>query len=376
VILGNYPGAITLLGQKLRELGLQRPFLVTGTVFFEKCGAKAYLDSLASEFSFSIFADSFENPKLEDVFRGIDIFWKSDADCIVAVGGGSVIDMAKLINGLARCLPSEIAESLKSNTAYPPLLPYFAIPTTAGSGSEATHFAVVYYKGIKYSFTHGVLLPDYVILDPNLLKTQSPYQMAVSGLDAFAQSIESFWSVNSTPESRTYSERALKLAWNNLQSMISDNNTESMAAMLLASHLAGKAINISKTTGPHAIAYGFTTNHGIPHGHAVSLSLPYFTFLNMDVSNLICTDPRGEEWVLSILQEVAKILGVQYNLLPLALSEFINGCGITTDFESLNISFDNFMKAIGAVNVDRMRNHPIAIDEKLLTGLYKFNSKH
>jgi alcohol dehydrogenase class IV len=365
-----------LLGQKLSELGLHRPFLVTGTGFFEKCGAKAYIDSLASEFSFSIFAESFVNPKLEDVIRGIEIFWKSDADCIVAIGGGSVIDMAKLINGFARCLPSEIAESLKNNTAYPPLLPYFAIPTTAGSGSEATHFAVVYYRGIKYSFTNIDLLPGYVILDPNLLATQSAYQMAVSGLDAFAQSIESYWSVNSTPESRTYSEEAMKLAWNNLELMISDKNSESMAAMLLASHLAGKAINISKTTGPHAIAYGFTTNHGIPHGHAVSLSLPYFTFLNMDVSNLYCTDPRGRDWVLGILRQVANILGVQYDVLPIALSEFIHRCGIITDFRSLDISFDNFLKAIESVNVDRMRNHPISIDEKLLTGLYQFNKRH
>jgi alcohol dehydrogenase class IV len=197
-------------------------------------------------------------------------------DLIIAVGGGTIIDIAKIIsiaysNGCAK-----VAEILSARTLGNRLDLIF-IPTTAGTGSEATSFAVVYLDKVKISIDHKSLLPTYVVLDPLLLKSLPIPILNSTVLDALAQAIESIWARGATEESREYSKEAIALILDNLDK---ENTIERLSGFQAASHLAGKAINISKTTLPHSISYPITSYFGVSHGIAVFLTLPKAAELN------------------------------------------------------------------------------------------------
>lgn len=365
--------SISQLNKLLKNFGSKKGFLVTGKGFYEKCGAKAYIESISSEISFIIFSDFEENPKLEDVRKGINILRNNSCDLILAIGGGSYIDMAKLINALYQMEDDLLERNIKENKIKTPLLPFIAIPTTAGSGSEATHFAVVYIDEKKYSLADQYLLPDHVILDHELLRSQPKYQMAVSGIDAISQAIESLWSINSTKESIKYSIQAIELLWFNLPEVLENPNDNNLSKVMKGAHLAGKAINIAKTTAPHALAYGFTTYCKLPHGHAVALSLPFFINHHLKVNSQNCLDPRGYLYVREKLKTVGDILGIPSNKIPFRFSEFINKCGLEINFLKLNINKKLFNEITSMVNIERLKNNPVKTNELDLLKLYEFN---
>ena len=202
------------------------------------------------------FSDYASNPLYEQASAGAKILERNKCDFIVAIGGGSSIDIAKCVKYI--------------NHAY---IPIMAVPTTSGTGSEATHFAAIYKEGEKHSVADEKLLPDYVILQPDTLKTLPLYQKKCTMLDALCQAIESWWSKKATPESVGYSRKSIKLILDNMESYLK-NKYEGNKNMLTASNLAGKAINITTTTAPHAMSYKLTTLYGLPHGHAAAICLP------------------------------------------------------------------------------------------------------
>lgn len=191
------------------------------------------------------------NPRWEDVQKGIDRFRSCGCGLIAAVGGGSAIDTAK-------CIRQGAGGGV----------PLLAIPSTAGSGSEATHFAVVYRQGVKESVDCG--LPDAILLDPSTLDTLPDYQRKATMLDALCHGIESFWSVKATQESREYAKQALRLIMSSYEGYLR-NTPQGNAGMLQGAHLAGRAINIARTTAGHAMCYRITKLYGLAHGHAAAL---------------------------------------------------------------------------------------------------------
>jgi alcohol dehydrogenase class IV len=197
-------------------------------------------------------------------------------DLIIAVGGGTIIDIAKIIS-IAYSNRCEKVEEILSDKTLGNRLDLIFIPTTAGTGSEATSFAVVYKDKVKISIDHKSLLPSYVVLDPVLLKSLPVPILNSTVLDALAQAIESIWARGATEESREYSKEAIGLILDNLDK---GNTIERLSGLQVASHLAGKAINISKTTLPHSISYPITSHFGVPHGVAVFLTLPNAAELN------------------------------------------------------------------------------------------------
>ncbi|RZV43158.1 MAG: iron-containing alcohol dehydrogenase, partial [Acidimicrobiales bacterium] len=248
--------------------------LVTGRGSFEACGAKAILDTELDDYQVTRFYDFEINPKLEDAVHGAKLAIESEIDLILAVGGGSPMDIAKLIKAF---MPDvENSEKIaKGNIAVTPSsIPLITVPTTAGSGSEATHFAVVYIGKDKYSLASPDLSPQAYILDGQLLRSASPYQRAVNGLDAMAQALEGAWAVNSTKESRRRSYKALALLVKSLPTMVKSDTPSYLQNVLLAAHLAGQVINTTKTTAAHAFSYAFSSYHDVPHGHAVWMTLP------------------------------------------------------------------------------------------------------
>ena len=259
-----------------------------------------------------LFSDFTPNPLYEQVCKGIDLFQITKCDSILAVGGGSAIDVAKCIKlaelakeGNAAIIPPLVSTRVACDGAK---LPFIAIPTTAGTGSESTHNAVMYYEGAKQTVTNDGVLPDYAILEPSVLKTLPLYQKKCTMMDALCQGIESWWSVNSTEESYEYSRKTIELIMANWRKYIFENDDEAAAQIMLAANYGGRAINITATTAAHAMSYKITSLYKLPHGHAVAVCLPEiweYMIGHMDK----CIDSRGSAYLSEIFDLIAKSMG-------------------------------------------------------------------
>jgi len=290
-------GSIKNLKEILDKEKPKNILLVTGKKSFELCGAKQILEKMLQEYHVYAFNNFKSNPDIEDVKKAYIFFNGKQIDIIIAVGGGSSIDVAKAIK-----LFHFNETSFK--------VPLVAIPTTAGSGSEATHF-IVYYIG-KEKQSEGKLditLPDYVILDPTFILNLPKSIAASTGLDALSQAIESYWSIYSTQESKDYAKKAIILLIENLENSINNPDKNNKEKIFLAANLAGKAINISKTTVCHAIAYPITSYFSIPHGHAAALTLGEMLIYNFDITEKDCNDNRGVEYVKKGINEIISLIG-------------------------------------------------------------------
>ena len=234
---------------------------------------------LLSGYNVRRYSNFSSNITIEDLNKGIEITKYFLPDIIIAIGGGSVIDMAKQINIFAKHDNfSNIIINDQSKLGEK-LCPLIAIPTTTGTGSEETHFAVIYVDKKKYSVASKEMIPEFKIIDSSLSHSMPAKLQATCGFDALSQSVESYWSIKSSDKSRRYSLEAIKLIINNFKKSI-NGDLDSKRNMAKAANFSGKAINISKTTAAHAISYPLTIHYNIPHGHAVALTLGYFFEIN------------------------------------------------------------------------------------------------
>lgn len=324
---------------------------ITGKKSFEFSGAKKYLiENIAKTKKINRFNDFSANPKFDDVKKGVKFFKEGNYNCIVAIGGGSVIDMGKLISFFVQKGIDEF-----SSTVGEPFFtscPVIAIPTTAGSGSEETHFAVIYNKGVKYSIAHSSLKPIHKILNPNLAFNCSREQKLFSALDAFCQSIESYWSKSASNQSRKYALKALTLINENLENGLVNNDFNSFKKIVKGSNYAGKAINISKTTACHALSYFFTSKFSIPHGQAVAMIMPYvfdYHYKNMKDSK--------------VMRELVRVLGFKSIDFYHEFRIYFSKLGLVYEFKELGIDLElNLVQLEKNVNQERLNNNPIKIN--------------
>ncbi|MCP4215445.1 MAG: phosphonoacetaldehyde reductase, partial [bacterium] len=247
------------------------------------------------------------------------------------------------------------------------------VPTTAGTGSEATSFAVVYRDRVKISVVGKSLLPAYTILDPLLLRSLPTGVLKATVLDALAQATESAWAVGATDESRGYSADAIRLI---MRHMEEEDVLLRLEAFQQASYLAGKAINISKTTLCHSISYPITAYFGVAHGIAVFLSLPETARLNFD-----CTaETKQEQIQLSTIEKSLKLLFDCYevtgiNLMVEKLKGVMEKLEVKTRLRDYGIKESDLpMLASKALTKGRSDNNPRKLMEEealhLLQGIY------
>lgn len=311
------------------------------------------------------FSDFQPNPLYESVVKGVEVFRAEDCDSIMAVGGGSAMDVAKCIK-LYSNLPGdgENGAWLKAEII-PNSIPFLAMPTTAGTGSEATRYAVIYYSDAKQSITSESFIPETVLMDPNALKTLPIYQKKSTMCDALCHAIESFWSVNSTDESKGYSKTAIQGVLENVDGYLA-NTEEGNAGMLMAAHIAGKAINITQTTAGHAMCYKVTSLFGCAHGHAAILCdrvlFPWMVE-NMDK----CIDPRGEEYLKAILDEIGHAMGCTDA--KAGADKLVEIFG-ELELEVPTATEEQFDLLRTSVNPVRLKNHPVSLDADTIDALY------
>lgn len=319
-----------------------------------------------------MFSDFIPNPVYEDVCKGIDLFQITKCDCILAVGGGSAIDVAKCIKlailakeGNTAIIPPLVSQRLPIDSAK---IPFVAIPTTAGTGSESTHNAVMYYEGVKQTVTNDGVLPDYAILEPTVLKTLPLYQKKCTMMDALCQGIESWWSVNSTEESYEYSRKTVELIMANWRKYIFENDDEAAAQIMLAANYGGRAINITQTTAAHAFSYKITSLYKLPHGNAVAVGLPViweYMIGHLDR----CIDKRGVDYLEKIFKEISEAMGCKDPIDAIRTFEKMMLEMELANPVSTNREVD--LKVLStSVNPVRLKNNPISIDEQTAFYLY------
>jgi alcohol dehydrogenase class IV len=321
-----------------------------------------------------LFSDFTPNPVYEDVCKGIDLFQITKCDCILAVGGGSAIDVAKCIKlavlakeGNAALIQPLVSTRVECDGSK---IPFIAIPTTAGTGSESTHNAVMYYEGAKQTVTNDGVLPDCAILEPSVLKTLPLYQKKCTMMDALCQGIESWWSVNSTEESYEYSRKAIELIMTNWRKYIIENDDEAAANIMLAANYGGRAINITATTAAHAMSYKITSMYKYPHGHAVAVCLPEiwdYMLNHMDK----CIDKRGQDYLKGIFDNIANAMSVDTPSDAIAL---FRGMMSELDLQkpmSAPINRTSDLKFLStSVNPVRLKNNPVELDNLTILSLY------
>lgn len=361
---------IANLPEILREVGCKKLFLVIDSSY-PFLNIKDAVEALPVEEKVK-FSDFTPNPLYEQVCNGIELLKTSNCDTILAVGGGSAIDVTKCIKlavlakeGNASIIPPLVSTRVACDGAK---LPFIAIPTTAGTGSESTHNAVMYYEGAKQTVTNDGVLPDYAVLEPSVLKTLPLYQKKCTMMDALCQGIESWWSVNSTEESYEYSRKTVELIMDNWRKYIFENDDEAAAQIMLAANYGGRAINITQTTAAHAFSYKITSLYKLPHGHAVAVGLPViweYMLGNMDK----CIDSRGQEYLANIFGLIAKAMGCETPAVAIALfrqmmvdMELRNPVAVNREEELEELST--------SVNPVRLKNNPVSIDSGASSYLY------
>lgn len=338
----------------LSVLSGKRFLLVKGSSF-DRLEIKSKFDGL----DYIPFSEFTPNPLYEQVCEGVKAFCDNNCEMIVAVGGGSAIDVAKCIKLYAKMNP---AVNYLQQEMFDSEIPLIAVPTTAGTGSESTRHAVIYYEGVKQSVSHPSIVPDYAVLEPNVLLLLPLYQKKCTMLDALCQAIESWWSVSSTEESIEYSKKAISLIKDNWQAYILDNRIEAANDIMLAANYAGRAINITATTAAHAMSYKLTSLYKLPHGHAVAISMCEVWKYMLDNTDK-CIDARGEEHLKKVFDDISKIIDYDWfvSLLESLEIDSPKSENVNTDLEIL----------VKSVNPTRLKNNPVELTETVLHDMYE-----
>lgn len=359
-----------------QEHSFQRIFLVAGSSF-SKLPIGKELQELFSELgiAFYHFSDFRANPRLEEVEEGIQAFSAFRGDSILAVGGGSALDTAKcikLFTGLSKEKPYPEQEFQENG------IPLLVHPTTAGTGSESTPFAVIYQDGEKCSVEHESIYPKYRIEDSRSLRSLSLYQKKATLLDALSHAMEAIWSKYSNEDSRAYGQKAISLILMNYKAYLSLENEkdaknlggavalEGPSEQVLedvaeAANLAGKAIAVTKTTAGHALSYKLGSIYQLPHGLATAMAnRALYPFMCREKSRM--TDPENLLFLAKCFSAETEEEGAKRYLEILEDLEIL---------PNLSVKEGDLENLVAAVNPERLSNHPIALREEDIGLLYK-----
>ncbi|MGW1376153.1 phosphonoacetaldehyde reductase [Streptomyces sp. NPDC002446] len=366
------PGRLADLGRLLTDRwAARRVLVVASTRGLIRHQVHERLDAagIGTVETFTGFAP---NPTLEQALAGCAVRDAFRPDAIVAVGGGSAIDTAKLV----RTLPAEHAAALPCLDGARRLpaarrTPLVAVPTTAGTGSEATRFATVFVQGGRKKSLDGPdVRPDAALIDPLLLRDCPREVRYACAFDAFCHAVESYWSRRSTPHSRDLARSALQDLSALLAAGLDTQDEAELTRLAAAAHRAGLAIDVTRTTAAHAFAYRLTTRYGVPHGVACLLNLRWLWAYNERHLAEHCRDERGADEVGRRLAELRTAAE------PLARggepAEFLAGllrtAGFPPDLGAYGVRHRDLAELIAHGSVPgRADNNPVALDDRLVT---------
>ena len=351
--------------------GVERVFLVAGSTY-EKTDLPEFFASMPIEFvRFSAFTP---NPKYEEVLAALELFRESCCDFIISVGGGSAIDVAKAV---ALYSAMEPETDYLNQEIVPTEIEHLAIPTTAGTGSEAGENIVFYVNGNKHSLYHYSCIPRYVFLNPEYLKSMPERTKKASLADAICHSVESILAQKATDESISYASQALTLLLNNVAKYLRGDESV-YADIQMGAFKAGQAISISKTVAGHAMAYKLTSICGLPHGEACSFTLPSILASISDyLLNEYGVESMRSKKIVPEIRPLAEKMCLLCKLLGVGDNSF-ESAGKQLDFifryiDMPGLSYpgeDAISELVDNINIERMANHPLKYTKEQLAAIY------
>ena len=332
-----------------------KKFLLVKSKSYDSLAIRSHFDA-HPHIEFSGFTP---NPLYEQVCAGVELFNREHCEMIVAVGGGSAIDVAKCIKLFCRM---EHSVNYLEQEKFDSGIPLIAVPTTAGTGSESTRHAVIYWNGIKQSVSHASIVPDYAVLEPSVLKNLPDYQKKCTMLDALCQAIESWWSVHSTDESKEYSRQAIAGITANWKAYIFDHSDAAAANILLAANYSGRAINITATTAAHAMSYKITSLYRFPHGHAVAVCIPeVWAYILAHTDD--CVDSRGAEYLRDTMAQISEMITLEQ------FQAMLTELGMQLPESASKEA--QLEEMVQSVNPLRLKNNPVALNSDVLRQMYR-----
>jgi len=258
------------LKNKIIDLNISKPIIVTSSGNFKRL-------KLENHFNIkSIYRYNGSNPTFNDSEKIIEFCEGKEFNGVIAIGGGSPMDLAKLAMAYLSIGESNIKKLIEYKDNYPLTIPSIFIPTTHGTGSEVTMWGTIWNmtEKKKYSISHPSLYPDIAILDGHLTLKLPIDISIITVLDALSHSFEAIWNKNANDVSTSYAIDAIVIILNNIEKLKSNpSNLDVRNKLLFASNKAGLAFSNTKTAAAHSISYPLTMYYGIPHGVASSVSI-------------------------------------------------------------------------------------------------------
>jgi alcohol dehydrogenase class IV len=353
------------LNSFIKKENIKNILVITGKKSFNFSGFKKLAIYKNFKSIMNILYKKNEIPEIDELKFLIKKTNIINPDLIIALGGGCVIDYAKLINGLHNI--KNIKKKIKSGTLklHSKKTKILAIPTTAGSGAEATKFSVVYIDKTKYSVDHNLLKPDFFSLVPKLTINSPKIFRASSGFDAIAQAIESIFSLKANAESLKFSLKSLTFSIKNFLKFVNAPNIKNSYRMLAAANFSGMAINIARTNAPHALSYFFSSKFKIPHGIAVSIFFveiinSYYQYTRKVKNKNLCKK-------FKFLFNSTNIKNIKnFNIL---FAKFFYESGIEKYLNGILPKITLKKKLKFHYNLDRLKNSPFQINKEFINNL-------
>ena len=263
----------------VKEKGLRRVLVVTDQGIASLGLMNPLLEGLkVQQIDFTVYDRTFPNPTIDNIEEAYSLYKQHLCEAIIAFGGGSPMDCAKGVAARVARPDLQLPQMKGTLKVRKEIPPFFAIPTTAGTGSEATVAAVVSDSRTheKYPINDPVLIPHYAVLDPLLTVGLPPHITSTTGMDALTHAVEAYIGNSNTEETRAYSREAVKLIFDNLYTAYTEGgNLEARKNMQRAAYLAGMAFTRAYVGNVHAIAHTLGGFYGVPHGLANAVILPY-----------------------------------------------------------------------------------------------------
>ena len=318
--------------------------LVLGGKSFRHSDSCRKLKSSLSAFEVQESQPVGENPKIQFVEEFVESYRALGIDAVVGIGGGSVIDVAKM--------------AAKSFAQKRPKL--IAVPTTSGTGSEVTPYVSLETREKKkITVTDDAFFPDWAIVDPLLCESMPPFVTASTGMDALSQSIEAFWSVHHTPFSDAHALRSVSLVVPNIRRVVSaPRDNEARFAMALGSCESGLAIAQTATTAVHAVSYPITTYFDVPHGHACALTLAEFLRFNEGVMK---EDRYADLWKAMNVRSALEAAD--------AVEKMMNDIGLERRLSQLGVDMEVVIEH--GFRPDRVKNNPRELTPEALRDMLR-----
>lgn len=328
IIVGK--GSLARLPEAAEKLGGKHGFIISGP-HLNKMGIVASCSESLENAGIKVdaYTETEGNPSVETVEKAAAAFCKSGADFIIALGGGSPMDVAKAVGVVAR-YGGSITEYEGGDRVPGDIIPLIAIPTTAGTGSEVTAFSVITDHSRNYKLTvfSYKLIPAYAILDPELLTTAPVSVAAACGIDAMVHALEAYISKDASPFSDAMAEKALELIGKNIRRYVADRtDIEAAEAMITGSLFAGIAFSWARLGDVHAMSHPVSAYFDVPHGVANAILLPTIVEYNaladrgkyLKLFNYISLTPASEAefepfMLVDLLTELNEQLGIPGSL--------------------------------------------------------------